>query len=226
MQEKKQTILFKLPSRGRPERFFRAIDSIVNNLATPYAYHISCTLDTDDEKMNGQDVVLKIQDYKNISIQWGVSKSKIDAVNRDMPDIDWGILVVCSDDIFFNIYGFDEMIRSEMLQHFPNGDGYLHFCEKDSQSFLNVMTVCDKRYYNRFGYVYHPEYNSLFCDNEQTEVAKQLGRYIYVPYQIMEHLNPAYGYMERDEMFDRQQQEGWTIDQETYNRRKAKNFDL
>lgn len=226
MNEKRETILFKLPSRGRPVRFFRALDSIVNNLAIEYAYHISCTLDTDDSSMNNEAVIEKINSNKNTSISWGTSKSKIDAINRGMPDVEWDILVVCSDDIFFNIYGFDEMIRTEMKQHFPNGDGYLHFCEKDSQSFLNVMTVCDRKYYDRFGYVYHSEYISLFCDNEQMEVAKKLGRYIYIPYQIMEHLNPAYGYMERDAMFDEQQKIGWTKDQETFNRRKENNFGL
>ena len=30
--DKPLKILFKLPSRGRPERFFKALDSIINNL--------------------------------------------------------------------------------------------------------------------------------------------------------------------------------------------------
>ena len=89
-----------------------------------------------------------------------------------------------------------------------------------------VITCCDKKYYDRFGYIYQPEYISLFADNEQFDVAKILGRYIYVPYEIMEHKNPAYGYIEKDEMFEKQQKIGWTKDQETYNKRKAKIFDL
>ena len=42
----------------------------------------------------------------------------------------------------------------------------------------------------------------------------------------MEHLNPAYGYMERDEMFDIQQEIGWRDDRITYEKRKLKKFDL
>lgn len=220
----KPVILFKLPSRSRPERFFKALDSIVNNLSDTENYHISCTLDEDDQTMNNDEVKLNIASYKNISISWGTSKSKIHAVNRDIPNIKWDILIVGSDDIFFNVYGFDEMVRSEMYNHFPNGDGYVHFSEKDSKSALCVMTVCDKKYYDRFGYIYHTDYKSLWCDNEQMEVAKMLGRYVYIPYSIMEHLNPAYGYIERDAMFDEQQSIGWTIDNETFNRRKALNF--
>jgi len=226
MTDKKPIILFKLPSRGRPERFFKALDSIVLNLACDYAYHISCTLDEDDTTMNNDEVVSKIAAYKNTSIEWGASKSKIDAINRSMPEVPWDILVVCSDDIYFNVYGFDELIRNEMSQHFADNDGFLHFHEKDSGAALCVMSVMGKKYYDRFGYIYHPDFRSLFADNEATEVAKILGKYIYINYSIMEHLNPAYGYIERDEMFDEQQQVGWTIDQQTYNRRKEKNFDL
>jgi len=221
-------ILFKLPSRGRKDRFFQALDSIVNNLQDTENYHIAATLDTDDEIMNNEDVFYKLAEYKNLSVQWGASKNKIDAVNRSIPDISWDVIVICSDDIFFNIYGFDTMIRQEMQGHFPEGDGYLHFNEKDSGVNLNVMTVCDRKYYERFNYIYHPEYLSLFADNEQFEVAKMLKRYVYIPYSIMVHKNPAYSEygMERDELFNQQQEIGWTIDQETFNRRKAKNFDL
>jgi len=58
------------------------------------------------------------------------------------------------------------------------------------------------------------------------EIAKKLGKYVYIPYSIMEHKNPAYGYLPEDAMFREQQNIGWTIDQETYNHRKAINFEL
>lgn len=221
-------ILFKLPSRGRYDRFFEALDSIVNNIQDTGNYHVACTLDLDDPVMHNPTVFGRIMNYPNASIQWGRSDNKIHAVNRSIPDMDWDVIVIASDDIFFNIYGFDAMIRQEMQGHFPEGDGYLHFNEKDSGVNLNVMTVCDRKYYERFNYIYHPEYLSLFADNEQFEVAKMLKRYVYIPYSIMVHKNPAYSEygMERDAMFDEQQALGWTIDQETFNRRKAKNFDL
>ena len=224
--DKPLKILFKLPSRGRPERFFKALDSITNNLQDFENYHVSCTLDYDDETMHNYDVIARIETYKNISVEWGLSNSKIHAVNRDIPDIEWDIICVGSDDIYFNLFGFDAAIRTEMMANFPDGDGYLHFNEKDSGSALCVMTCCDKKYYDRFGYIYHISYEALFCDNEQMAVAQQLGRYVYIPYSIMEHANPAYGYIPKDEMFERQQAVGWTKDMATFNERKAKNFDL
>ena len=221
--------MVKLPSRGRPEKLLKALDSIVDNIQDKENTFISLTLDTDDNTVNNEEFISRVRtrDAK-VSIEWGLSTSKINAVNRSIPDIDWNVIVIGSDDIFFNIYGFDSIIRAEMTTHFPDGDGYLHFHEKDSSIALCVMTVCDKKYYSRFGYIYHEDYHSLFCDNEQMEVAKILGRYVYVSYPIMEHKNPAYTeYNEvRDEMFNMQQEIGWTKDQATYHERKARNFDI
>jgi hypothetical protein len=41
--------------------------------------------------------------------------------------------------------------------------------------------------------------------------------------QILNHLNPAYGHLPRDEQFDRQQAL-WNRDEKVYNIRKANNF--
>lgn len=223
-------ILFKYPSRGRPDRFFDGMDSIYRNLYDTENFHVLITADEDDVLMNNDEVRTRLKGYLNHTIIYGKSESKIHAVNRDINNLDyaWDVLVVSSDDIRFCIYGFDQMIRTEMEQHFPEGDGYLHFLEKDSQSALNVMTVIDHKYYSRFNWVYHPEYLSLWCDNEQFETAKILGRYVFVPYEIFHHFNPAYGYVgfHKDEMFIRQQEVGWSIDHQTYLKRKGKNFDI
>lgn len=219
-------ILIKLPSRNRPERFFKALDSIVENIQDKENYMVSATLDTDDITMNRPEIIERISNYQNVSVEWGLSKSKIHAVNRSMPkNYNWDILMVGSDDIYFNFYGFDSAVRAEMGTYFPDGDGYLHFMEKDTMEFLNVMTVCDRKYYNRFNYIYHPSYFSLWCDNEQTMVAKMLKKYIYIPYEIMVHRNPAYMYEDcpRDDMFD-EQQSHWGVDEKNYHERQKNNF--
>ena len=130
--DKPLKILVKLPSRGRPEKFFKALDSIVDNIQDKENTFISCTLDTDDETYNNEAFISRVRTRQaKISIEWGLSKSKIHAVNRSIPDIEWDVICIGSDDIFFNFYGFDSVIRAEMNGHFPNGDGYLHFHEKD-----------------------------------------------------------------------------------------------
>lgn len=219
-------ILYKYPSRGRPQRFFDSLDSIVNNTVDKDSYHVSCTLDTDDETMNNKEVIEKILSYKNVSISWGKSNSKIHAVNRDMPDIDFDILINMSDDMRFNIYGFDQMIRVDMNQHFPNFDGLLHYPDQDAKEYLATMYIAGKKWWEFRGKnIYHPSYQSLFCDNEEMECAQKMGKYKYCGYQINVHYNPAYGHLPKDEKF-LHDQSLWGLDELNYHERKAKNFYL
>src|SRR5579863_8469001 len=113
------TILFKYVSRGRPERFFFSLDTIYDNLSDHDNYHIAVTIDTDDPTMNNPDVISRLRMRKNISVQWGLSKSKVHAINRDMHPYG-DIIIVMSDDMRFTCYGFDEIIRQRFRDRFPD----------------------------------------------------------------------------------------------------------
>lgn len=217
-------ILFKYPSRGRVNRFIQGMDSIVDNMYDKENYHILVTADEDDPDMVAAQTVIEM--YPNTTVIYGTSKSKIDAVNRDMDKSgEWDIVCVMSDDMRITQLGFDEILRAEFIQH--GLDIMLHVPDNDAKSALATMYIAGKKFVDRFGYLYNNEYKSLFCDNEVMDVSKMLGcyRYLDFPNAIL-HLNPAYGHLERDEMFNEQQNIGWTEDQETYNRRKANNFYL
>jgi hypothetical protein len=87
------------------------------------------------------------------------------------------------------------------------------------------MAIMGREYYDRFKYVYHPNYKSLWCDNEMTEVSKMLGAYKYVNEQIVNHMHPAYGKGHFDEQYRYTESFGG-VDRETYLKRKQNNFDI
>jgi len=215
-------LLVKYPSRSRPERFFQGLDSIYNNIVDMDSFHVSCTLDSDDETMNNDDVIGRILTRQNISIQWGLSKSKVHAVNRDL--IDYGdIIMLYSDDVRTPFYGFDVFIRN----CFDDLDTLVHIPDRDAKEALATVYIAGRAFYNRFGYIYHPSYSSLWCDNEILAIAKQLGHYKFIDcYGVIEHLNPAYGHLERDAMFNEQQIIGWSDDHKNFLERQSRNFDL
>lgn len=218
--------LFKFPSRGRPERFFMSLDSIVMNISDEDYYHVSATLDIDDLSMNDTKVLNKIKEYKHVSIEWGTSKSKIDAINRSMPNIPFDILICVSDDTLFNIYGFDTMVGIDMLNWFPNMDGLLHYPDQDAKEYLATLYVAGRKWWEfRNKNIYHSSYKSLWCDNEEMKVAQLCGKYKYCGYQINLHLNPAYGHLLKDAMF-LEQQGHWEVDERNFHEREARNFDL
>ncbi len=227
-------ILVKFPSRSRPDRFLKSLNSVYELAYDPANVFVLVTADVDDPTMmNGYVYTKVVNEYKNIKIVYGKSESKIHAINRDLdkvadfwPEIaDWDIIMVLSDDMRMTAYSWDEIVRVEMQRNFPHGDGYLHFQEKDTKRLLNVMEIMDRDYYERFGFIYHPSYLSLWADNEKTELAKMLGRYKYIENEIFVHENPVYGYQPRDDMFDAQQNL-WGVDEANYNARKAINFEI
>ena len=208
-------ILFKYPSRGRPERFFASLDSLVNNVKDVDYYHVAITLDDNDATMNNAEVVERINSYKNVSIQWGESDSKIHAINRNIPDIPFDILVCHSDDMIFNLYGFDQCIRVDMNAHFPDFDGLLHYPDQDAKDWLATMYIAGVNFYRKFGLIYDPVFKSLWCDNLVQDTAKYMNKYKYCGYQINVHLNPAYGHLPKDDLFNRQQSD-WNHDEGQY----------
>jgi len=217
-------ILFKYPSRGRKEYFLQSLDSILSNIHDKDNCHILVTADIDDKEM--RELPQHIYDSSLITVRYGNSKSKIDAVNRDMEfSGDWDILIVMSDDMAITFDGFDVVIRNQFKEY--GLDTFLHIPDQDAKHALATMYIAGKDFYNRFGYIYHPDYLSLFCDNEVHEVAIALGKYRYLDFTgLIAHYNPAYGHREKDEMFKHQQEIGWTIDQQTYINRKIRNFDI
>jgi hypothetical protein len=129
-----------------------------------------------------------IEIYKQpfVRVCVGSSKNKIDAINRDVPKIGWDILVNLSDDQIFTKRGFDEVIAQ------CGKDEFLHLPDGHVNELLPTMSVMGYDYYKRFNYIYHPDYVSLWCDNEAMDVAKQLGCYKYVNELVFDHLHPAW----------------------------------
>lgn len=222
-------LLCKFPSRGRPERFFKSLDSFLNNVQDTDNYRICLTLDEDDETMNCEDVIGRLLKYKsngaNLYIDWGLSSSKVHAINRGVPDGEWDIILVHSDDMLLDFYGFDEIIRQEFRE--AGLDTLLHLPDNDAKEVLATMFIAGRDFYNRFGHIYHPSYKSLWCDNEIHCIAKMLGRYRFANIPgVVTHLNPAYGHLPKDNMFEEQQAIGWSEDKENYDLRASQNFGL
>jgi hypothetical protein len=218
-------LLIKYPSRSRPERFFDGLDSIYRNISDMDNFRVACTLDVDDESMHNAEVIDKIGKYRNVSIQWGTSESKVHAINRDLPDYG-DIIVVYSDDMRTDFYGFDEIIRNAFKEHFPDLDGMIHLPDQDTKAILATMYIAGRPFYKRFGHIYPPQYKSLWCDNHMMAVAKILNRYAFIDCPgVVTHLLPAMGWIPKDEMFIRQQLD-WDRDEAIFRENEANNFYL
>lgn len=235
-------ILIKYASRSRPERFFEGLHNIIDMAADKESYTVLCMLDADDMSIfstefqtstsnryqlpsfNTQMDLVHHKAPDRVCYDFGTSKSKIDAINRPIwPTMQWDILVNFSDDMRFTVYGYDHLIREGIRCNGP--DVFLHYPDSTAKNMLPTMSIMDRTYFQRDGYIYHPSYKSLWCDNEAMDVAQLRGRYHYVDTQIFDHYHPAYGHVPWDEQYTRQQQ-FWSEDEANYNYRKSQNFFL
>jgi len=224
-----QKILFKLPSRTRPKRVFEVLDETLKNLSDKENYEFLLTLDGDDQSMNNYNVIEKLNSYKNMNYVFGSSNSKIEAVNRDMDTFnkDWDILVLLSDDMIPVKEGFDNIIREKYDEFFPDLDGVTWFSDGFQKNKLNTLCILGKKYYERFNYIYHPSYKSLYCDNEFTIVANKLGKQKYFDIVIIEHRHFSIGNnRERYDALYRRNDSLLSVDRITYLEREKNNFDL
>lgn len=220
-------ILVKFPTRGRPTRFIETLDLYYAKAEdlSKLKFLVSC--DLDDESMNNVDMRKLLSGYKNLSVVFGSNKSKIEAVNADIKIYSecFDIILLASDDMIPVIDGYDEIIRRLMVDNFPDTDGVLWFNDGIQGINLNTLCILGKKYYDRFGYIYNPEYKSFYCDNEFTEVSISLNKCLYVNEVIIEHkhfcvdetlLDKLYIINDKYAEFDRQ----------TWLRRKSKNYNI
>ena len=163
-------ILIKFPTRGRREKFLKVIRLYLENITMPDT-RILVTIDDDDLTMNTPDM---IEMFKANGIMYDVGRSdnKIHACNRGLQDHYFDIVILASDDMIPQVKGFDQIINDAMWKHFPDTDGCLHFNDGYTGDRLQTMVIFGRKYYERFKYLYHPDYISLWSDNEQMEVAK------------------------------------------------------
>lgn len=214
-------ILFKITTRSRPERFFESLMSIIDNLANKKDYFILVSADIEDVKMFNPKVRDILDGIDNLKIYYGVSYSKINAINRDMPLApDFDILVNVSDDQKFLIFGFDDFIRSDMPDDL---DWFLHYPDSHAGDRLPTMSIMGVNYYKRTSSIYHPDFKNVYCDNFAMDEAKYLGRHLFINKIIYDHYHPAWGTASLDEQYIKNENpDNYQMDRETYFRLKRK----
>jgi hypothetical protein len=187
------------------------------------------SMDADDATMNNDAMREWFETRKrnaDIKYCYGHSKSKIEACNADMEGEYGDILLLASDDMVPVQMSYDDVIVKCFEQAFPDFDGAIKFWDglRDINDSLMTLTVMGFPLYKQFGYIYNPEYTSLYCDNEQTQVCAALGKLAKCDLCIIKHEwtpEPFDALHARNENKDM-----YSIDQRVYEARLARGFDM
>ncbi len=166
----------KIPTRSRPQQFFDVLDSYYAHLSQQLSYQFIISCDEDDATMNNQECRERLAKYPHLYVSFKPRSSKIEAYNRDLELFDFDILLVASDDAIPTMQHYDLLIAKTMQDVFPDYDGVINFNDGYVKGQCNTLPVIGKKYFDRFGYVYHPAYKALACDVEFTLVSRVLGK--------------------------------------------------
>ena len=167
-------------------------------------YLILCSLDVDDLSMNTPEIRNRIGLYRNrVVAYYGVSDNKTQAINRDIVFAgDWDILCNHSDDMWFIKKGFD----LDILQEFSGYHGVVNFVDRHRPETM-TYAMMSRSYFILDGFIYHPDFISVYSDDFQKELAKSRKCFKFVNKIIYEHRHWRWGLDEKDSLQEKTEHE-------------------
>lgn len=152
------------PSRNRPEKSWKTINKWLANAGCDIELIVS--IDRTDPQIGEY---LKL--YPGCEVN--ENRSAVDAINNGAKIAKGDILIVVSDDTDCPVNWGQKIIQATQGKR-----DWILKVNDGIQRWIITMPVMDRAYYNRFGYIYYPDYLHMFCDCELAHVADLLGRTI------------------------------------------------
>ena len=108
-------------------------------------------------------------------------------ISCDEDDETGDVLLVASDDMVPVMTNYDDIVYHAFQQTFPDYDGAVKFNDGLRNDMLMTLPCLGWKLYKAIGHVYHPDYTSVYCDNEQTQICHMLSKLAATPTCIINH---------------------------------------
>jgi len=184
--------LFKYPSRGRKDLFRSNLLEWVDYLSGKHDVRFVISGDADDPDMNCPETLAWVQELsKCLNIEMWLNpgkQTKISACNANVSG-EWETLILMSDDMSPIVHGYDDIIATEMLEHYPDLSGALwHNDGTWGSDKICTLSIMGRKLYETLGReIYWHEYQTLWCDTEFQAVCMAMGKITYFPRTIIRH---------------------------------------
>jgi hypothetical protein len=131
-----------------------------------------------------------------------------------------GNLLICISDDFSCLPHWD----TELLMALEGKEDYTVKTVDGQQPWIITLPMMDRAYYKRMGYIYHPDYEHMFADTENSHVGALLGRTITLPI-LFAHEHYTTGINPKDEV-NAQNDSKWGHDEAVYLLHLRTNFGI
>ena len=217
-----KTITIIHPSRSRPAMAFQTKNKWMSNALRPSEIEYILSVDNDDPQL--QDYNTEFKYSADVTIKYNNNNSAMQAINVVAPDSKGNLIVVVSDD-FDCFEGWDEYLLSHLQGDsdyiVKTSDGYMN------SNWLITLPIMDRAYYNRFGYIYHPDYKHMWSDTEMTTVGHMLGKIIDLQNSnaVFKHRHYTINEMQKDAVIEKNDAT-WNQGKSLFLERFDRDFDL
>jgi len=226
-------LLVQFPTFGRAEKFLRVLNKYVETVSPHHKLFFNINCDAADLTMTNPYIKERIKfilgKIPNVDgvVNYDEDTDKISAINDHIDERDFDIVICASDDMVPKAWGWDNEIAIAMNQHFPDLDGCVHFNDGNTDGNLITFSILGKKLYDSFGYIYHPDYKSLYCDDEFTQEVRNRGCEKFIDKVIIAHEHWSIEGSENHNQVDVAVQKTLHYsgrDQQVFNRRKELGF--
>lgn len=204
------------PSRSRPEQAEATIKLWLGNAKDKSQIEYLLSVDHNDKDLKRYKA---IAERNGIKTHIALNKSAIEAINRAARKAQGNLLIVVSDD-FLAEKDWDE----KLLKELEGKEDYIVKTVDCIQPTLITLPIMDRKYYERFDYIYEKGYLHMFCDEEMTTVGHMLGKVINSDL-VFEHIHYSTGKFKKDEISVKNDK-SWNQGKKHFNERLKTNFGI
>lgn len=205
------------PSRSRPEQARKTGFAWWSSAKNTKNIRYILSVDTDDPCFSKY-----FFNTDSLSFVSGANKSAIEAINRAAANYtDGDLFVVISDDFNAPPFHWDAML----LEALEGKEDFLVKTQDGCQPWIITLPIMDRKYYERFGYIYDPRFSHLFCDTALTHIGHMLGKVIELPIMFKHNHYTQKGGQPKDAINEKNDKT-WAQGEKLYLELLMRNFDL
>lgn len=206
------------PSRGRAEKAKATHRAWIDKTVRPVEHILS--LDSDEPEPN--KYIKSFSWHEDMIVN--ANKSVVDATNNAAKRASGNILIYLSDD-FDCTNEWDKLIEKEFEGVTKPMILKVDDCLQKFDVAVLTIPIMNRAMYEKLGYFWHPEYKSMFVDEDLYWTAKKLGALKLAPHLKFPHNHYSIGKAPADDTY-RRSEANWNQGKAVFARRKAAGFPL
>jgi hypothetical protein len=209
----------------RPAMMKHIIDQWRGKAAVPANIEIIISIDANDP----DSLRVMNNEGKDWGVKWVVQNQApfncVRGWNKGAESATGKIIIAISDD-FIPLLQWDYRLLTLPYQNWVEGEFVVHVNDGFVKD-ICTMPILTRKRYDRFGYIFYPRFESMFCDTDLTERAKQDGVLLDAMHLLFEHHHPSNKKRTMDQVdINHASNERWVRGEMLFNFRKTQGFPI